>query len=664
MSIPSINNLQDLELTKGIRVLLRCDLNLPQDEKGEFTDLFRLESSLPTISYLLDRGATIFITSHLGSPKGQIDPALSLKKVATLLSSQLGRDVHFITDPFDESLNLSQKDGIFLVENLRFWPGEETDLSRFATDLVSSTSAEIFVQDAFGVCHRNHASLTKIPKLLPSYSGLLLQKEIEFLSVPEPDNLNLIIGGAKVESKLPVIENFIDKAGSILTGGIVANTFLKATGQEISASLHSQETLGLAKQVLGNISASNTELLLPTDYSVSESPDSKAAIEADAKSLNAKQMILDLGPETISKYKSSLQKSKTIIWAGTLGFAENLVFAKASEAILNHLIGLKIRNNDLKIIIGGGDTVDFVRSALDDTKLALIDHLSTGGGASLLMLGGQELPGIKALQTSSNSSIIPPASKDTSTTVLSPVLIANLKSNFNITQLNLWLEELLVSDRLNLAKLNLSLAVPSLFIEEVSSKLHATEASSIIKIIAQDISSYEEGAHTGEVAASMLKGIASGVMIGHSERRFGAGEDLGLISKKIERAVNAELEVILCVGSKSKDLNTHKVEVYDQLCSALVKFNSQNSGLLTVAYEPVFAIGTGDIPTDQFLIDQLESIRLILQDSKFSSRVLYGGSVNTSNSKSILGLGFDGLLVGSASLKVPNLEDIGINIQA
>lgn len=658
--------IQDLDIKEGTRVLLRCDLNLPQDDKGKFTDFFRLESSLPTIGYLLDKGVTIFITAHLGSPKGKPDPSLSLQPLTEILSDQLGQKVEFIADPFDLSLKLADKKGVFLLENLRFWEGEEANSLELAQALTKSTGAELFVQDAFGVVHRKHASLTRFPELLPSAAGLLLQKEIQFLSLPETSNLNLLIGGAKVESKLPVISNFIGKADSILTGGVVANTFLKASKEEIGASLFDEPMLNMADETLSEISKSETKLLLPEDYLTATSPDALLAQEFTKENLRADQMILDLGVNTTSTYKSKLNTSDTIIWAGTLGFAENPVFANSSREILNHILDLKVRNEELKIIIGGGDTVDFVRGTLDQSELKLIDHLSTGGGASLLMLSGQELPGITALDKvpdnsqKNSKSQLPPEESHELQSLNKPVLIANLKAHFNLEQAKDWVQEVIKSEVLTSGKLDLLVAAPTLFIEELSSDIKSSTTS--LSVISQDISAFEEGAQTGEVAASMLAGMAPGTLIGHSERRNIFHEDESVISEKLKRAIAANLKIVLCVGGKSKELLSHKKEVQDQLTSALNNFNSEKSTLLTIAYEPVFAIGSGDVPTDEFLTEQLESIRRELSIFSRDTLVLYGGSVSPSNTKQIMDLGFNGLLVGSASLKVPLLEDIGINM--
>ena len=220
-----MKNIQDLNIEPGGRVLLRCDLNLPQDVNGNFTDFFRLESSLPTMRYLLELGVSIFIISHLGQPKNGFQEDLSLAKLAPVLSDQLKQDVQFIADPFADDLNLSLQNNsqrkIFLSENLRFFEGEEANSEQFAKDLVLASTAEYFVEDAFGACHRNHASIVQIPKLLPSAAGFLLQREVEFLTFPDPQNLNLIIGGAKVESKLPVLLSFLNSADAILTLSLI-----------------------------------------------------------------------------------------------------------------------------------------------------------------------------------------------------------------------------------------------------------------------------------------------------------------------------------------------------------------------------------------------------------------------------------------------------------
>jgi phosphoglycerate kinase len=735
---------QDLEITKGTKVLLRCDLNLPQDAEGRFTDFFRLESSIPTISYLLDLGATVYIIAHLGNPKGKKDDKYSLRPLAEMLANQIGQKVDFVEDPFNENDSTKDKVGVALLENLRFWPGEEDNSGQFAQDLVNVTGAEFFIQDGFGTCHREHVSFVQIPTLLPSAAGLLLQKEVEFLNISDYNNLSLIVGGAKVESKLPVVLNFVDKASSVLTGGVVANTLLVSSGKNVAASLVEKDSLELAASVIASTSKSkSSKLYLPQDYLAAASIDSTEAEPCDSSSIKDDQLILDLGLDTIKDYQEHLLDSDTVIWAGTLGYAENPVFAEASKKILDYVLELKTKNKNLKIIIGGGDTVDFVRGYLNQDQQNQISHLSTGGSASLLVLSGQELPGIEALHPQPDHKIdkvfqpvkrfslqdrltkpvddaavpivisSPPPVSNTPTnfpqddsqsqsealdssnetpedninfdseedSVINssareevvamtqskpkseaPQLIVNLKSNFNLTHLKEWLSQVLDSEVLLSGKLNLSLAIPSIFLEEASSIINSRSLSNPPKVYAENISIFESGAHTGEIAASMLKNIASGTLIGHSERRFALNEAYQDINLKIERAINANLQVILCVGSKSQDRLAHKEEVYGQLSSALVKFDSRTSKQLSIAYEPVYAIGTGQVPEDEFLEDQLNSIQQVLSDSGLECPVLYGGSVDPANTSNIMKLGFKGLLAGTIGLDPAKLTEVGINM--
>lgn len=668
-----MRRLQDLDINSSTRVILRCDLNLPQNDSGEFTDFFRLESSLPTIEYLKDRGATIFITSHLGSPKGKIIDKLSLAPLAKIISDQLNKQVEFIPDPFNQTNDLSHLSGIFLIENLRFWPGEESNLIDFAKDLVKKTASNLFIQDGFGAIHRDHASITKVPQLIPSGAGLLLQKEVDLLNSPDQNDLVLIIGGAKVESKLPVIANFLDKADKVLTGGVVANTFLKALNKDISNSIYEAGSLELAKKILEDSKQSKTQIIIPTDYVCAKNPDQLLVEEFDQNNIKSvsDQMILDLGPSSTQEYIKNLSKAKTVIWAGTVGYAEKAPFSKASKNILNSLLENKLKhNNDLKIIIGGGDTVDFIRDNLDQEELQKIDHISTGGGASLLLLSGQELPGIKALQSTPVTILEQQSSLDKTeqASVLSedrPILVANLKSHFNLAESKEWFNKVLSSDTLVSPKVNFIIAPSDIFLEELSSDLKSKNLKNVPEIYAQNISDEDEGSNTGEIAATQLKSIASGAIIGHSERRIKHDEDNEIIFKKIVKATDNNLRVILCIGGKSKDANLHQQEIYDQLLSAYLNLNSAQTNLITIAYEPVFAIGTGQVPEDNYLKDQLKLIRDFLEDhGATKNKILYGGSVNKDNTKQILSLGFDGLLVGSASLNPLSIEDIGKNISA
>lgn len=679
--------LQNLQLKSSSRVLLRLDLNLPQDEKGNFTDLFRLESSLPTLQFLLQKDCTIFIISHLGSPKGQKKPSLSLAPLAELLTKKLKHSVQFIANPFNSELKLNTKPGIFLLENLRFWPEEESNQEsnqesaskQFAKSLIAATGSNYFVQDGFGVCHRAHASTVQLPKLLPSAAGLLLQKELAGLRVSPNSNLSLIVGGAKVESKLPVIQNFLTSAQTILTGGVLANTLLKASGQNIAASLFSQPQLSLARKII----KSSTHLQMPLDYLVADSPNSPKADLANSQNLHPKNLILDLGPQTIQNYIDDLQNSQTIIWAGTLGFAENPVFSGSSLHILHEVLKLKDKNPKLKIIIGGGDTVDFIRANLNYHQLAKIDHLSTGGGASLQLLAGQELPGISALNLSSKpesklslssgsnlvSKLTP--KKDSSSKLKSnsklksslqkPIIAVNLKANFNLEQASSWLKEVLKSPQLtsnHSSQPQLIIAAPNIFLEEFSNLISKAKLNNPPKIYAEDISSQDSGAHTGGVSAAMLQGIASGTIIGHSERRLSSSETNQIISQKVQQALKNSLNLILCIGSGAQDIKQHQAELYEQLSSILPLINISNSHLLLIAYEPVFAIGTGHVPNPTFLTQQLKFIKLTLQDFGLNNLILYGGSVDHKNFQQILSLGFSGVLIGSAALKASNLQKV------
>ncbi len=683
--------LQNLPLKLNSRILLRLDLNLPQDENGNFTDLFRLEASLPTLHFLQAKNCTIFIIAHLGSPKGQKVPNLSLKPLSVLLSQKLQQKVKFVADPFDSNLKLNQQSGIFLLENLRFSSGEEQNSAQFAKSLISATGSEYFVQDAFGVCHRAHASLVQLPKFLPSAAGLLLQKEVAGLSISNSSGLSLIVGGAKVESKLPVIKNFINSASSVLTGGVVANTLLKASGQDIAASLFSAEQLSLSSKLL----ASSTKIKLPLDYLVASSEQSTKARSASQQNLQSEDMILDLGPKTTSTFIQELHNAKNIVWAGTLGFAENPIFSHASTQIIDAILSLKNQNPKLKIIIGGGDTVDFIRANLSSAELAKIDHISTGGGASLQFLAGQQLPGIVALSLTSHS-IQAPTSRPTPTSrpnpdptpnlslsltstfepssspkhnlqikTQLPILALNLKANFNLEQAKLWLQEALqIPELTQLKKVQFIIAAPAIFLEEFSSDIAKLNLSNRPQIFAEDISKLDSGAHTGEISAEMLQNIASGTLLGHSERRINFAETNQVIYQKAGQALKNNLNLILCIGSKSKNSTEHQQELYTQLSTILPLFNSANSNFLTIAYEPVFAIGSGDVPSPQFLAKQLSLIQLTLQDFGLQAPILYGGSVDQSNVQQFLTIGFNGVLVGSAALKIPTLKKIGQNISS
>ena len=386
----------------GKRVLVRVDFNVPLDEHLQITDDMRVQAALPTLRYLLERGANLVLMSHLGRPKGKPDPRLSLAPVAhhlqDLLPAYHVRMANDVIGPnVDILINALTPDNpgqVVLLENLRFNPGEKAGDPDFAAALAAYGDA--YVNDAFGTCHRAHASMYAAPQAIRAkggavVAGLLVEKEIEYLgnAVNDPQRpFVAILGGAKVSDKIGVIDNLLGKVDALLIGGGMANTFLAAQGKEMGKSLVEASALDTARALL---ETAGDLLHIPTDaVAASEfSPDADAVI-VSVDDVPSDRMVLDVGPETIAAYQKVLAEARTVVWNGPLGVFEFPRFAQGTFAIAETLAGLE----DATTIIGGGDSAAAIKEAgLSDQ----VSHVSTGGGASLVFLEGKALPGIDVL---------------------------------------------------------------------------------------------------------------------------------------------------------------------------------------------------------------------------------------------------------------------------
>ena len=384
--------IRDINVTNK-RVLVRVDFNVPQDKAGNITDDTRIRAALPTIQYLRDHGAQVILCSHLGRPKGKVAEEFRLTPVAKRLSELLGAPVAKTNDcigPEVEKAVAALKSGdVLLLENLRFYAQEEANDHAFAKQLASV--ADVYVNDAFGTAHRAHASTEGVTHFLPAVAGFLMERELNFLgkATAEPTRPYVaILGGAKVSDKIAVIENLLPKVDQLIVGGGMANTFFKAQGYEIGASLVEDDKVELAKDLLKR---GGGKLLLPVDVVVAD------AFAADAKhqtvavdKVPAGWRILDIGPESVKKFAAVLKKAKTVVWNGPMGVFEFPAFAAGTVAIAKALA-----KSGATSIIGGGDSAAAVEQAGVADK---ITHISTGGGASLEFLEGKVLPGVAALQ--------------------------------------------------------------------------------------------------------------------------------------------------------------------------------------------------------------------------------------------------------------------------
>lgn len=388
-------SVKDAEV-RGKRVLVRSDFNVPLDEQGQITDDTRIRASLSTIEYLIQEGARVILTSHLGRPKGKVNPKYSLAPVAKRLSELLAQDVQLAGDCVGdvpmEAVSKLQDGQVLILENVRFHTEEEKNDPTFARDL--SMLAELFVNDAFGTAHRAHASTEGVTHYIPAFAGLLMQKEVEFMgnALERPDRPFLaIIGGAKVSDKIGVIENLLEKVDALIIGGGMANTFLKAQGFKVGKSLLEEEKVELAKQLIEKAKAKGVELELPIDVVVAK------AFEADAphrtvsvSEIQEDEMALDIGSASAERFAARISTARTVIWNGPMGVFEMDAFAKGTERVAQ-----AVASCGGITIVGGGDSVAAVE------KMGVADqmtHISTGGGASLEFLEGKELPGVAALQ--------------------------------------------------------------------------------------------------------------------------------------------------------------------------------------------------------------------------------------------------------------------------
>jgi phosphoglycerate kinase len=381
---------------KNKTVFLRVDFNVPLTEDGEIRDDTRIQASLPTLNHLLEHGAKLIVASHLGRPKGQVNPQLSLSPVAKRLSELLKFEVIFAPDVIgervDELKQNLQEGQVLLLENLRFYPGEKANDPNFAQNL--ATDVNCYVNDAFGACHRAHASVVGIaPHVEISAAGFLLTKEIEYLNkaIHSPEKpYTAILGGAKVSDKIPIISKLLHRADNILIGGAMAYTFFAAEGLGIGNSLVETDKEELAIELLFKAREMNINFQLPIDHIVAREMASGTETETiDRFPIPSDKMALDIGPRTIDFYSQAISEAKTILWNGPMGVFEVDEFANGTMKIAE-----AVANSTAVSIIGGGDSVAAVYKAGVSDK---ISHISTGGGASLEYIANETLPGIEAL---------------------------------------------------------------------------------------------------------------------------------------------------------------------------------------------------------------------------------------------------------------------------
>ena len=394
-----IKTIKDVDL-KGKKVFVRVDLNVPYDNKGEISDDTRIVAALPTIKYLIDEGAMLVLTSHLGRPKSKEDKQFSLAPVAKALSEKLGKPVVFVDDcigPKVKEACAAMKPGdVVLLENSRFYPEEKKNDPEFAKKLAEDTGAEAYVNDAFGTAHRAHATTAGVAAYLPiKVAGLLIEKELEFLGskTENPERpFTVILGGAKVSDKITVIDSLLDKCDSMLIGGAMAYTFALEQGKKVGKLLVEADKVDLALDALKKAKDKGVNFLLPVDNVVCQTIDFAAGTVGELKVMEGIEdgwAGVDIGPKTVELYKNEIAKSKTILWNGPMGVFEIKECAKGTFAIAE-----AVAKSDAISIVGGGDSVKAVKKSGYAKDVTFI---STGGGASLEFLEGKQLPGVAVL---------------------------------------------------------------------------------------------------------------------------------------------------------------------------------------------------------------------------------------------------------------------------
>lgn len=623
------------------KVLVRVDFNVPLNDKGEITDDTRITASLPTIQYLLEQKAAVILMAHLGRPKGQVKPELSLAPVAKHLGKLLGKKILFAPDCVGEAAQAAAsklKPGhILLLENLRFHKEEEKNDMDFAEKLASL--ADLYVNDGFGVSHRAHASVEGVTHFLPAAAGFLLEKEIQYVGQAVTNPLHpfvAIIGGAKVSDKIGVISNLLDKVDTLLIGGGMANTFLAAQGYKMGKSLVEEDKLDLAKELLAKAKKNKVNMLLPTDLVMAAAfaPDADHVTEK-VKNLNQAYMALDIGAETSKAYAEALADAKMIVWNGPMGVFEMDAFCKGTEAVAK-----AVAKSRATSIVGGGDSV----AAIEKLGLAKrITHISTGGGASLEYLEGKVLPGVAALDD-----------------LRRKMIAGNWKMYKTVSEAVALAEDIVMETNGTLNEV--VIFPPFTALETVADAIDGKH----VGYGAQDLHWEDKGAFTGAVSGAMIADIcAEYVLVGHSERRTIFGENEKIVASKIIAAYRNGLKPMLCVGENLAEREAGKTarKINMQLKSALRVISAEDAENLVVAYEPIWAIGSGKAATPEDALEVCTLIRekigkIFTPDIARKVRILYGGSVNEKNAASFNLSGIDGVLVGGASLKADTFAAI------
>ena len=632
-----LNTVKEADLN-GKRVLCRVDFNVPV-KNGVVTDDTRIKAALPTLEYILSQGASLVVMSHYGRPKGQKNPDFSMAPIASVFEKELGRKVTLapdvIGDDVDKLVSSLKSGDVLLLENVRWYKEEEANDAEFAKKLASY--GDVYVNDAFGTAHRAHASTEGVAHYLPSYAGLLIEKEVKFMAplLENPEHpFVAIIGGSKVSSKISVLSSLVRTCDTIVIGGGMAYTFLKVLGHEVGKSLVEDDYFETAKDFLKKAEEKGVKVILPVDHVCGESFDENAEpVYVDSVDIPASLMGLDIGKKTVQNIVDALKGAKNVVWNGPMGVFEFAQFAKGTEAVAKALA-----DSDAVSVVGGGDSV----AAINKFGLASkISHVSTGGGASLEFLEGKTLPGIAALEKKTRKIYI----------------AGNWKMNIlphDAVKYGRALKEAYLEHGCDC---KIMVAAPYVDLPLLAEELK----DSPVIVAAENMADHTSGAYTGEVSPLMLKDIGvNTVILGHSERRQYYGESDEFINRKVLLALENDMDVVLCVGETLEERESGKLEevLSRQLTVGLKGVPSEKMSSVTIAYEPVWAIGTGKTATPEdadsahLFIRQTVS-HLFSKDIAENLIIQYGGSVKKENVKALMAKeNIDGALVGGASLSL------------
>ncbi|MCR4436920.1 MAG: triose-phosphate isomerase [Clostridiales bacterium] len=643
MGMLNKKTVEDIDV-KGKKVMVRVDFNVPLDENKNITDDKRIVGAVPTIKYLMDRGAKTILVSHLGRPKGGFEDKYSMKPTAARLGQLIGKKVIMAQDVIGDDARAKAaalKEGeVLMLENVRFHKEEEKNDPAFAKELASL--AEIYVNDAFGTAHRAHASTAGLAKYLPAVCGFLIKKEIEVMgkALANPARpFVAILGGAKVSDKIGVIENLLDKVDSLIIGGGMAYTFLKAKGYQIGNSICENDKLDLARDLMEKAEEKGVNLMLPIGSIVAKEFKNDTEYQyVPSDNMPDGWMGMDIGSLTIEQFSKEIKKARTIVWNGPMGVFEFPNFATGTREIAK-----AVAESGAVSIVGGGDSAAAVEQLGFADK---ITHISTGGGASLEFLEGKVLPGIAVLMDKN------PRRK---------IIAGNWKMNKTPREAAEFVEAL--KPRITGVDAEIAVGVPFVCIPGVKK---AAEGSSI-KVAAQNMHWEEKGAFTGEVSGAMLSDLeVDYVIIGHSERRQYFAETDETVNKKVHAAFKYGLTPIVCVGESlaQREQGVTADIVRYQVKIALHGLSVEQVKKLVIAYEPIWAIGTGKTATSGQANEVCGIIRetvkeLYGDDAAQAVRIQYGGSVTAENAGELFNMAdIDGGLVGGASLKLDDFEKI------